>query len=1031
MQNKGAIKVFAIALILAGLYQLSFTWFTQSVEKDAKEYAKKYSQNLPDSLKTKVYNKKRKAYLDSISGKTVFNFIGLRKYTYKDCKEREINLGLDLKGGMNVTLEVSVVDVLRSLANNSQDPTFLKAIKLAKQKQQNSQSDFITLFGEAFSEIDPNAKLASVFNTIDLKDKINYNSTNQEVLKVLKKETDDAIDNSINIIRSRIDRFGVSQPNVQELATKGRVSVELPGIKDPERVRKLLQGTANLEFYETYDNRDVYKYFIDINKLLKDMQDAEKDVETSKDSSNLAIDSTITSENKIDKKDTTKTNSLVDQLAAKKDSTNELVKEINKESENKDSLKTKEQIARSYPLFSVLNPNTTRDGKLVEGAAVGISHFKDTAQVMAYLKMKQVKAILPRDIKFCWTVKPLPQAEDYYQLIALKVTTRDGKAPLGGDVITDARPEFGNNKATAEVSMTMNAQGAAIWARLTKANIGKQIAIVLDNYVYSYPTVQGEIKGGRSSITGNFTINEAKDLANILKSGKLPAPARIIEEAIVGPSLGHKAVNAGLMSFIIAFLVVLIYMIFYYAKAGLAANIALLFNLFFIMGVLASLGAVLTLPGIAGIVLTIGMSVDANVLIYERIREEMLAGKGLKLAVNDGYKNAYSSIIDANVTTLLTGIILYVFGSGPIKGFATTLIIGILTSLFTAIFITRLVFIGWLKHNKKISFGTKLTNNAFRNVNIKFIQKRKLFYAISGVIILIGIISLVVRGLDYGVDFVGGRNYIVKFEKPVKTTEIQNSLKLVFGEMPEVKVFGESDQMKITTKYLIKSEAPDADDQVEAKLYEGLKSYFKDVDAKTFNKKYILSSQKVGPTIADDIKIDAVWAVLFSLLVIFLYILIRFKNWQFSLGAVLALAHDVLITIGLFSIFYGILPFSLEIDQAFIAAILTVVGYSINDTVVVFDRIREFVTLHPKRNRVDIINNALNSTISRTINTSLTTFIVLLIIFIFGGEVIRGFIFALLIGVVVGTYSSLFVASPIAYDTMKKGLEEDNKKAKK
>jgi SecD/SecF fusion protein len=675
----------------------------------------------------------------------------------------------------------------------------------------------------------------------------------------------------------------------------------------------------------------------------------------------------------------------------------------------------------------VLQPSIhPQTGQLMSGSVIGMAHYSDTAKVREYLSMPQVNSIFPRDIKFFWHVKPYKydDTESYYELHAIKATGRNGQAPLDGDAVTDARSEFGQNQGNAQVTMSMDAEGAKTWARLTKNNIGGFIAIVLDGYVYSAPRVNSEIRGGNSQIEGDFTIAEAKDLANILKSGKMPASANIIQEEIVGPSLGQEAIDDGLTSFFIAFIVILLYMLFYYSrKAGLVADIALLINMFFIFGVLASLGAVLTLPGIAGIILTIGMSVDANVLIYERIREEMAAGKGIKLAVKDGYQNAYSAILDANITTFLTALILYTFGTGPIKGFATTLLIGIVTSLFTAIFITRLIFEWYLKRNKTITYDTKLTANAFKNTSIKFLEKRKMFYIISSIVVLVGVGSLVTRGLNQGVDFTGGRNYIVRFinQDEVSTVEVANLLETPFEHAPVVKTFGDPNQVKITTKYKIDSENPEVDGEIEQLLYTGLKPIIgDDVSFETFNTEYKQSSQKVGPTIADDIKVQAVWAILFSLIVVFLYIFIRFRNWQYGLGALAALVHDVLIILGIFSLLYSVVPFSMEIDQAFIAAILTVVGYSINDTVVVFDRIREYTTLYPKRDKATILNSALNSTLSRTFSTSLSTFVVLLTIFIFGGEVIRGFVFALLVGVVVGTYSSLFIATPIVYDTVHK-----------
>lgn len=1064
MQNRGAIRLLAILLALVSIYQLSFTFITRNIEKNAEEYAQ------GDITK-------ERAYLDSLSGETVYNFLGLKKFTYKDCKEREINLGLDLKGGMNVTLEVSVADVIKSLSGYSKDSTFVAALKRAKELQKDSQEDFVNLFGQAFTEIDPNARMAAIFATLDLKDKVNFNSTNEEVLKVIRKEAENAIDVSFNVLRSRIDKFGVTQPNIQRLETSGRILVELPGVKEPERVRKLLQGTASLEFWETYKLPEVYQFLLDANNKIKEMEAGSSDEEFEK----ALGENTESNEDKNLLAETTPEAPVAELTEELTDSTLQdslkgpsLLEQLESDSAAVDTTGMDyEQRLKDFPLFSILIPATTQDGNLVDGAALGYAHKKDTAKVNAYFRLKQVASLKPRDLMLRWTFKAVDKAENYFQLIALKVTSRDGRAPLSGDVITNARAEFGNNQATAQVSMTMNSEGAKAWARLTKENIKREVAIVLDDYVYSYPTVQGEIKGGNSQITGNFTIAEAQDLANVLKSGKLPAPARIIEEAIVGPSLGHEAINSGLWSFLIAFIIVLIYMIFYYNRAGVVADIALLANIFFIMGVLASLGAVLTLPGIAGIVLTIGMSVDANVLIFERIREELTAGKGLKLAIKDGYNNAYSAIIDANITTLLTAIVLVYFGKGPIQGFATTLIIGILTSLFSAIFITRLTFLQLLNREMTINFATKWTANAFKNLKIQFITKRKTFYIISSILILISVVSLVSRGLNYGVDFLGGRTYVVRFDHDVNTTDIQDKLKEEYGQAPEVKVFGADNQVKITTKYLIDFTSLndpeidlnsiytdlrgylgqdvsfetfegmvertefDVDDVVEMKLYKGLHSdlgdtgfaqFISDQDNKTVGR---MSSQKVGPTIADDIKTSAVLAILFSLIIIFIYLVIRFRYWQFGLGAVAALIHDALIVLGVFSLFYGILPFSLEIDQAFIAAILTVVGYSINDTVVVFDRIREYFVLHPKRDREDVYNAALNSTISRTVNTSLTTFVVLLTIFLFGGETIRGFVFALMIGIIVGTYSSLFIATPVAYDTIKKGLKKVDATVKK
>ncbi len=1005
MQNKGAIKLFAIALALVCLYQLSFTWITSGVKKDAEEYSK---GNL--ALENR--------YLDSVASEGVYNVLWLRNYTYRECQERELNLGLDLKGGMNVMLEVSVVELIKALSNYSTDSTFTRSLSLAQQKQKNSQEDFVTLFGKSFTEVDKNAKLAAIFSTLDLKGRVNFNSTNEEVLKVIREETEDAIANSFNILRSRIDRFGVTQPNIQRLQNSGRILVELPGVKDPERVRKLLQGTANLQFWETYDNREIFQHIKDANDRIRQIEN-KNPVDTSaakaKKDSVAKKDKSVAKNDKTDstKKDTTKDVSLLDKV--KKDTS-----KTGKDASNFEAFRTEN------PLFAVLRPSVSQDGQLVTGAAVGIAHFKDTAKVNEYLSRKQIRELFPRDLKFLWSVKPIDDRKsgNYYQLIAIKVSNRDGRPALSGDVITNARPEFSDQKGGAEVTMSMNGDGARIWARLTKENIGKQVAIVLDNYVYSFPTVQSEIRGGHSSITGNFSITEAKDLANILKSGKMPAPAHIIEEDIVGPSLGKEAISSSLISFIIAFAIVLIYMIFYYNKAGLIANIALIVNVFFIFGVLASLGAVLTLPGMAGIVLTLGMAVDANVLIYERILEEVKQGKGLKLAVSDGYKHAMSAIIDSNVTTILTGIVLYVFGSGPIQGFATTLIIGILTSLFTAIFFSRLIIEWMLERNKNVSFCSKMTENFLANTNVDFLGKRKFFYGISGIVILAGIISMFAHGFNLGVDFKGGRTYVVRFDQDIRTIDVQASLKTQFGDAPEVKTFGGDNQVKITTKYRIDENEPNIDTEIQQKLYDGLKSFYKTAltysDFCTDNKAMgIVSSQKVGPTIADDIKTSAVWAITFALIIIFIYIFIRFKNWRFGLGGLVSLAHDVLFVLGMYSLLYSIMPFSMEIDQAFIAAILTIVGYSINDTVVVFDRVREYLGMGKKWDKKETYNRAMNSTLRRTLNTSLTTLLTIFAIFIFGGEVIRGFIFALLIGIGVGTYSSIFVATSIVYDTDK------------
>ena len=1006
MQNKGAIRFFAIALAVVCIFQLSFTLITNIYEGKADKYAKERVANnkIAGLNQDSLYESFNKRFIDSIASVPVYNIL-LKNYTFRECKEKEINLGLDLRGGMNVILEVSVVDIVRSMSNFSTDTTFNVAINNALKDQNNSQKDFVTLFYEEFKKADPNAKLSTIFSTLELKDKVKFESTNDQVIEVIRVEANDAVDRSFNILRTRIDKFGVTQPNIQKLGISGRILIELPGVKDKERVRKLLQGTANLEFWETYDNKDIAPKLIEADQKLAVMLGLTSAKDSITNSSAVVADTAkaIVANANENAADTASEGSLL--AGAKKDTAAGATAKS-------DSLTKK----NNSPLFDLLQPmlNRTKDGYFPsEGPAIGIAAVKDTAKVMQYLRKPQVRAMFPRDLRMLWTVKAFDADGKFLQLVAIKAKGRDGRAPLEGNVITDASGDFTQNSSKAEVSMTMNAEGAETWRRLTKENLGKSIAIVLDNYVYSFPTVQGEISGGRSSITGNFDITEAKDLANILKAGKMPARAKIVQEDVVGPSLGQEAINAGLISFVIALLAVLVFMAFYYSTAGWVADVALFANVFFLMGVLSSLGAVLTLPGIAGIVLTIGLSVDANILIFERIREELHAGSTVKNAVKLGYHNALSSIIDSNMSTMILGIILYVFGNGPIQGFATTLIIGILTSLFSAIFISRLLFDSLLERNKKVTFSTKLTENNFKNININFVGNRKKFYMLSLSIILIGAIFLVKNGLNFGVDFKGGRSYIVRFDKEMSTTEVRDALEGSFGSAPEVKTFGKSNQMKITTAFNIESNADDADEVVENKLDEGIKK----IQGVTYE---VMSSQKVGENISDDIKSSSVWALVLSCILIFIYIFIRFSKWQFGLGAVIALMHDVLIILSCFAIFNGVLPFSLEIDQHFIAAILTVMGYSMTDTVVVFDRIREY--LNQKNYEVvgeekkEIINKALNATLSRTINTSLTLFFVLLSIFVFGGEVIRGFTFALLLGVVFGTYSSLCIATPIVID---------------
>ena len=999
MQNKGAITLLAVALALVSLYQLFFTYKTNQVENAAKEFA----NGNPI---------KEKEYLDSVANQPVYNFLGLAKFTYKECKELELNLGLDLKGGMNVTMEVDVVDVVKSLANHSTDPAFNQAIEEAVKMRVSSPKDFVTLFGEAFEKIAPGAQLASpaIFGTHEMREKIKVGATNKEVLDVVRKEAEGAIDNTFNILRTRIDRFGVAQPNIRKADISGRIIIELPGIKEPQRVRELLQGTAALEFYETYDNgrafdagdQAFYNYLAQADQKLAEVLQAQAKTEVVTDTASQAGV----------KQEENKESAILDAIKGEADSLKNL---------------SRNDIAKEHPLFALLQPNMTREG-LGTGSCVGYAFAKDTGTINAYLRMPQVRALFPRNSRLLWEMKATP--EGLIGLHAIKITTRNGKAPLEGDAVVDARQDY-DQQGKPVVSMSMNSEGAKTWARLTKDNVNRSIAIVIDGVVASSPNVMNEIKGGSSQISGRFDVKEAGDLANILKSGKLPAPARIIADEVVGASLGQEAIQSGMWSFIIAFVLVLAYMLFFYSKsAGLAADIALLANLFFLFGILASIGAVLTLPGIAGIVLTMGMAVDANVLIYERIQEELRAGKGLKLAIKEGYSNAYSAIIDGQLTTLITGFILYYFGEGPIKGFATTLIIGILSSLFTAIFITRLLLERAAKKSDNVTFTTPLTANWLRNTKFPFLQKRKISYTISGIAIIICFVSLFTRGLDKGIDFVGGRTYTVTFAQDVQVGDVAEQLAEVYGSAPEVKTVGTANNVKITTKYRIEESGADVDANVDSLLYVGLQNILPaGTDYETFRSVNLQQTQKIGPAVAEDMTRAAIWSVLFALLGIFIYIMVRFSKWQYGAGAVVGLAHNTIIVIGAFSLFAGLLPFSMEIDQAFIAAVLTVVGYSINDTVVVFDRIREYRKLYPKRDDGQVVNDALNSTLRRTFSTSLSTIVVLLAIFIFGGASIKGFIFALLVGIVVGTYSSLFIATPISFDLSRRfGKKSEEKK---
>ncbi len=972
MQSKGFIKLVAVLLAIACVYQLTFSLKTRSVEKDAVEYAAAFPAE--EQVAMEQY------YLDSIQNKVVYN-IGIAQFTYKQCKEKEINLGLDLKGGMNVMLEIQVEDVVKSLAGESKnDPAFVAAIDAAAQALKEGTGDYISTFAEAYAKESNGGKLVDIFLSPDRKD-IVPGMEDDEVVKILRQETEDAISASFNIIRSRIDHFGVMQPNIQRLPNSNRILVELPGVKEPERVRKLLQGTASLEFWTTYNGAELLQSLVRADQVVKSL--------------NVEVEQEQTAEN-----------TLADEVAATEQGESRFSREQN-------------------PLLALLSPD------YAGGAVLGAAVAADVATINKYLALPEVRECFPADIDFKWGIKGEPMFDNRLCLYAIKVERADGKAPLDGSVISDARATYAQTGADAEVSMSMNSNGITEWAQLTADNIGKCIAIVLDGYVYSAPVVRNKIEGGNSSITGNFTIQEAQDLANVLKSGKVPAPARIIQDTVVGPSLGQESINSGLMSFVIAFILVLLYMGLFYKTAGWMAAVALVTNVFLLMGVLVSFGAVLTLPGIAGIVLTMGMAVDSNVIIFERIKEELRAGKGISAAIKDGFSNAYSAIIDGNFTTIITGIVLYVFGNGPVQGFATTLIIGIITSLFCSIFITRML-IEWIVAKKgSVSFSRSWSENWLTNFKFDFIGKRKMSYIISSVVILVSVVSLFIQGLNLGVEFTGGRTFVVRFDQDVTAEQVRAQLTEAFAGAEdaanasfEVKQYGDKNQMRIVTQYKHDDTSEATTEEVEILIYNALKSlYSYEITLDGFKNTQddvngIISADKIGPAIAKDMTTGAFFAIFFSLIAIGLYITLRFKKWQWATGATLALIHDAFIVIGMFSICYAFMPFNLEIDQAFIAAILTIIGYSINDTVVIFDRIREYNVLYPKRNVRENINNALCSTLARTLNTSGTTLVTLLAIFIFGGATIRGFVFALLVGVIIGTYSSLFIATPLAYDML-------------
>jgi len=970
MQGNSLIKTFAILFSLVSIYQLSFTFISSTLENKAKNAAiQKISEDEISFAEKRASEEVR--FLDSIG-----DFPVLMYSSYNDAKQKELNQGLDLKGGINVILQISIKDLLKGLAENSSNPKFLKALDDADELQKQSDQTYLESFFEAFDSSNDQTKLTSpeIFGNRTLSSEVSFDTSDDDMRSILNSKIDESIVSAFEVLRKRIDKFGVTQPNIQRLGTSGRILIELPGAKDIDRIQNLLQSTAQLEFWETYKNDDFSEFLVSANEYLSSSETINNQSESSQ--------------------------SDIDDLLSEVEQTSDSIQNT------------------SNPLLGLVKAFS------FQGSPI-LARFlpRDQDIVNSYLSLPEVRKLLPRDYRFTKFLWGKVDQDGLTSLYAIK-SNREDLAPLSGGVVVDASQSY-DAVGNPAVSMQMNAQGARIWENLTDFAYrqNSNIAIVLDDIVYSAPGVtRGAISGGRSEITGDFDLNEAIDLANVLRAGKLPASASIIQSEVVGPSLGQEAIDSGIYSFLIALTFVLVWMIFYYGPSGIFADIALILNILLIFGILAGLGAVLTLPGIAGIVLTIGMSVDANVLIFERVREELKKEKGLKQSINDGFNNALSSILDANITTGLTALVLYIFGTGPIKGFATTLLIGIATSLFTAIFITRLLIDNKVFKSGKLEFSTKSTKNLFTNLKIKFLGKRKATYVISSILVLISLSSLLFQGLNQGVDFLGGRSYIVRFDKEVKSTDIEPTLNDVFGSA-EVKTFGASNQLKITTKYKVEQEGLEVDNEIKNILFENLNSIYTNPitydEFSSGNQVGIMSSIKVGPTIADDIKQNSVWAILGSLVIVFFYILLRFQKWQFSLGAVSAVFHDVLIVLGIFSLTYKIMPFNMEINQAFIAALLTVIGYSLNDTVVVFDRIREFFKIHSSWDNETTVNTALNSTLSRTLNTSLTTLIVLIAIFIFGGESIRGFMFALIIGVMVGTYSSVFIATPIMFDSFK------------
>ena len=1004
MQSKGAITLVAILVGLACIFQLSFTAATAIQESKAAKAARQTVEQVQQSPSfaavpeldrafylDSVSTAANKLYLDSLAGKKVYF-----NYTYKDVKEKELNLGLDLKGGMNIVLQLDMAELVRSCAREKTTPEFNQAMQLASERAAQTHEDFITLFAEAWEEVAPGKRLSFDIDLDKLSGEVKNKAkaTNSEIIDLLKGEAKSAIDNSYQVVERRVNQFGVAQPNIQKVAGTGRILVELPGVKEPERVRKLLQGTASLEFWETYNYQELLPYLQELNETIRLQNEALEASETATE---------VKEEAKAE-----------DSLAA------ELDKAENEQNASQDYL------MKANPLFSRLQALGGNS------ALLGIAHYRDTAQINAWIGAN--RQLFPGDFVPAWGFKAFEdggvQPDTYYELIALK--SHVGKGPaLDGKYISSANVNYNQMTGAPEVSMAMNSKGAIEWENITGENIGRQIAIVMDGQVYSYPNVQSKISGGNSSISGHFTQQDADDLSNVLKSGKLSTPARIVQEQVVGPSLGSASIKAGLISFIIAFILILIYMVIFYRRAGIAADIALLCNVLFLFGALASFGTVFTLSGIAGLVLTLGMAVDANVIIYERVKEELNAGKALRLAISDGYKNAYSAILDGQITTILTGIILYIFGSGSVRGFAAVLVIGIITSVFTSIFITRLIFEARLKRNKDISFYSEWSKNFLKNTKIDFLGKRRISYIASGIVCLICLAFIFTKGFSYGVDFSGGRTYTVRFDQQVTPEQVRAAFMDEFGEAAEVKQFGGASQMRVTTKYKVEDRSTETDRQIEEKLYNALKGFYaNDLTLEGFtstleNPNGIVSSDRVDASIASEMKRDAVIAVIIALIVIFGYIAFRFKNWTWGIGGVSSLVHNSIIMIGFYSIFSGILPFTLDVDQTFIAAVLTIIGYSINDNVVIFDRIREYRTLFPKRPLDQNINEALNSTLSRTINTSVSTLLVLIAIAIFGGESIRGFSVSLALGVIVGTYASIFIGTPIMYDLNRKKLEKE------